>query len=242
MYPKLLTYIDVLDLFSRKEGIASEGAVQMTRIIAKHYDKFRQHFKRDPLMGVRISHFLDQTFQAFLNELAEFADERRPIEAASESLQDFQKGEVTRLFAGIRTSGFPTIYLPSFFSESPTGSHVRQDEKLNDPGRATSDPKPKQGAGEGIVATTNTKAVTDWKIPAGKKFGDFFDVKRHSENLKGFPMVKHHKSGKTVPVCIKYQVKGSCRVNCTYAHTEPQALDKETFDKITTRLKQIYGL
>jgi hypothetical protein len=237
---QLLTYIDVLDLFSRKKGIASEGAVEMTRIIKKHYDKFRQHFKRDPLMGVRIGHFLDQTFQAFLNELAEFADERRPIEAASESLQDFQKSEVTRLFAGIRTSGFPTIYLPSFFSERSAGSHVHQDEHVPDPEQAPSEQKPKPGAGDG-AGSINKKTVAAWMIPTGKKFGDFFDVKQHEENFKGFPMVKHHKSGKAVPICIKYQVGARCKAKCNYAHAEPQSLDKEAFSKIATRLKEIYG-
>ena len=87
----------------------------------------------------------------------------------------------------------------------------------------------------------NRNAVTEWALPLGKKFSDFFDPKRCPDNLKGWPVQQHKskKKGHQV-ICLKFQVQGSCRKGCGFTHVEPGTLDRPVYDKLDAKFREVY--
>jgi hypothetical protein len=87
---------------------------------------------------------------------------------------------------------------------------------------------------------TNHGAVSAWVIPAGKNYDDFFNKKKFPYNTKGWPKATHHKKKGENVLCLKFQVMGRCRTDCSFSHVDPRSMDKTTFEQISTKFKQIY--
>jgi hypothetical protein len=88
--------------------------------------------------------------------------------------------------------------------------------------------------------------VTEWKIPNGKTFADFFNFNKESlkANTMGWPRIKSHdprKKGKKTCLCLKYQCVGICSGKCGMTHIDPEKLDETTKKTIDDRSKVIFG-
>jgi hypothetical protein len=230
---QLHTCIDALEAFTCENGIASEGYVQMSNLIEENYSDYRSAFRSDPFLGIRMGYFLDRIFQRFLDKLVTYVHRSHPLRSAARELRGFQKDEVNRVFSNIGSGVFPNIPLPM----SLTMGTIQPLPPLGNP--PTFDDNKGMGGDQG----TNRDVVPAWGIPQGKRFSDFFDSKNQhqTQNFKGWPNFPHHKNSKNkAMLCIKYQVTGKCRSGCTFAHIDSKMMDKETHDKISTRLQGIY--
>jgi hypothetical protein len=69
-----------LELFTCQRGIASEGNHCAHQIMSTDRRRYRPLFTVDPAMGIKIGRFLDNLFQNFCNDLAEFAFEQEPLQ------------------------------------------------------------------------------------------------------------------------------------------------------------------
>jgi hypothetical protein len=237
---QLDTAIQALDLFTSDEGIASSGYRCMQRMIEEEYNSFQDAFNSDPQLGVKIGHFLDKTFQQFLDKLSRYLHRDSPIKDASRTLRYYQKDAVFSVFKNIGGGVVPVIALPRSLVSSAGFSHVTKPSGSP----PTFDPLPPKVDNESGKAGTATNAnmVPEWSLPKGKQFGDFFNTRdqKLAPNVKGWPTFAHHTSGKTSNLCLKYQTSGKCRSACPLAHFNPKKLEKATQDEITMRLQKIY--
>ena len=88
--------------------------------------------------------------------------------------------------------------------------------------------------------------MTDWKIPEGKTFAEFFDIQQEAlrGNTTGWPRLKSHdprKKGKKTYLCIKYQCVGSCTNRCNMAHVDPEKIPEATRKIVNEKFKEVYG-
>ena len=85
--------------------------------------------------------------------------------------------------------------------------------------------------------------VREWQLPEGKDFFDYFGRDRPG-SVQGLPRLPHHRTGKTVNLCLRFQFKkGGCRRGfwCDMAHVKPSSMTREVKDKITTHLANVYS-
>jgi hypothetical protein len=71
-----------LELFTQQQGITSEGYCQVYHIMLANQRRYKPLFVVDASMGIKIGHFLDNLFQNFCNDLAEYTSKRVPISKA----------------------------------------------------------------------------------------------------------------------------------------------------------------
>ena len=78
-------------------------------------------------------------------------------------------------------------------------------------------------------------------LPKGKGYTDFF--KKGSPNVRKFPKLSHHRTGKPGAMCISYQVLGKCqrKMKCSLAHTPKSKMSASQFDAIDKAFREIYG-
>jgi hypothetical protein len=101
---------------------------------------------------------------------------------------------------------------------------------------------PKKGASKVDPWIKNKSFVPTWGIPKGKTFTEFFG-KGIYENQAGFPHMKHHVSGITVPQCLGFTSKGGCSrgAHCSMAHVDSKKMEPEEFDATDKRFKSIFA-
>ena len=163
-----------------------------------------------------------------------------PIKDASRSLQYYQKDAVHNVFKNIGGGVIPMIALPRSLGSSTGFPHVPHPS--GSPPQFSPLPPPiNQDTGKGGAKSgVNPDVITEWALPKGKRFGDFFNPRDLPANMKGWPTFPHHTSGKTANLCLKFQTLGKCSLSCQMAHFNAKKLDKATHDEITVRLHKIY--
>ena len=119
--------------------------------------------------------------------------------------------------------------LPPNFLEKVTSP----DPKQNQTRRNGQDERPDWWA-------TNPAPRSQWRIPSGRKYSEFFNPKTKAKNVRDWPLVPHHSTGRSKPVCIKYQVVGRCRPHCTLAHIRVADLSPDQVSSIDNKAANAY--
>jgi hypothetical protein len=90
---------------------------------------------------------------------------------------------------------------------------------------------------------TNPEVKTSWRIPPGKKFGDFFSPGRVDlkGNVSGWPTFPHRATRTERLMCLRYQTTGECTDACTNSHILPSAMPPKTWDEVKARMIKIIG-
>jgi hypothetical protein len=128
----------------------------------------------DPAMGIKIGRFLDNLFQNFCNDLAEFAFEREPLQKAKQRLKFTMDDRVNQFFEDICGGVVPTVLLPESLT-STSLFHSRLTEDSSKSSKNTKEAKKMAAAALAVVErVVNGEADESCKIPKSKKFGDFF--------------------------------------------------------------------
>jgi hypothetical protein len=235
---QLETCYRTLELFTCRGGVASRGYRLAYRLIHEQSVRYRPLFTTDPTLGIKIGRYLDNVFQNFCADLAEYVNDRDPLRSSRRRLEYRFEDEIQSFFSGIRNGVVPTILLPE--SLTPNSSVTGATDESGSKGG-----KPKQssgptGQGKGKVEP-NPEAQTEWRIPPGKRFGDFFSPGRTDlkQNVTGWPMFPHHTAKVDRPMCLRFQTTGECTSNCTNSHILPSAMPAKTWEGIRNRLKKI---
>jgi hypothetical protein len=180
---------------------------------------------------------LDNVFQNFCSDFADFIFDRDPIQAVRRRLEYRFYDQVTNFFNGIRNGVVPSILLPQSLTKKAQGST-----------------KENGGSGGAIIKTKtqktkgkpdlNPEAKEEWCVPAGKKFGDYFSPasKDLKLNCSGWPSFPHQTTKTDRPMCVRFQTTGGCTTNCANAHTLPSKMDPKVWGEVKARLKEILGL
>jgi hypothetical protein len=106
------------EVFTCERGIASEGYRKAYQIMSSDRRRYRPLFMVDPAMGIKIGRFLDNLFQNFCNDLAEYAFEKEPLRRAKRKLEFTMGDQVTRFFEDIRGGVVPSVLLPESLTSS----------------------------------------------------------------------------------------------------------------------------
>jgi hypothetical protein len=193
-------------------------------------------------MGIQIGRFLDNLFQNFCNDLAEYAFNKEPLRRAKRKLEFTMGDRVTRFFEDIWGGVVPSVILP----ESLTSSHSFHSKITEDSSKSSK--KSKKAAAAAAVAdierVTSDKTDVACRLPKSKKFGDFFTPSKTElrSNCVGWPTFPHHLPPfKDVPMCIKFHTMGACLKGCKHAHTLPSAMTGNTWPKVKARIQKILG-
>lgn len=245
---QLETCTKFLDLCTRRKGIASSGYRKMMELMEQNREPFREAFRGDPHFGLKVGYFLDRTFQQFLKALLKFRGKSKPLREASGELRHTQQQDVIAVFRNMALGVVPNIALPVSFSSykmtdaslPPMGGRIMAPEGIPPNfggstaiGGNKADRKP-------ASTVKNHNRLKEWSLPEGEKFGNFFNATRKPDNVKDWPSFPDSSSGKMGRMCLRYQVTGQCRSDCTMSHVNPRDIPKAEADKITTRLQEIF--
>jgi hypothetical protein len=236
---QLETCYKTLELFTCRSGIASRGYRLAYRLIHEQAVRYQPLFVANPTLGIKIGRYLDNVFQNFCSDVAEYVHDKDPIRGARRKLEFFFEDQVQNFFSRIRNGVVPTILLPELLTPNSSVTGGTEDSSIRSAGKKKQPPGP-PGPGKGQVET-NPEVKPEWRIPPGKRFGDFFSPVRSDlkANVSGWPMFAHHTTKTERPMCLRYQTTGECTFNCTNAHILPSAIPNKTWEEIRTRLKKI---
>ncbi|MBM3302057.1 MAG: hypothetical protein FJY85_19165 [Deltaproteobacteria bacterium] len=83
--------------------------------------------------------------------------------------------------------------------------------------------------------------IDDWRVPAGRRFGDFFNSSK-SDNTQGMPKVPHHRTGRNTYICLKHQLDTCGRgAYCNFAHVLAKTLPLDTKKAMTDKIRSVYA-
>ena len=237
----LSTCVQLLSSLTAERGIAVEGYEYGLSLIRRDRRVFLSWLQNDKLLPVKFGFLLDKAFQNFVADFSEHVSETNPIRAARHAgLQRSMTDEIRTALGGFRSGAMPNLVLPS----SLTGGTGPDEAATSGPatGTSTGGDVKQEATQSARWWSVNPAPVQEWSIPKGKTYGDFFDprVEELKKNSKGWPSLPHHKSGQEKPLCMKYQVKGSCRAKCPLAHVRPNEIDIKVKDEITVRCQEIF--
>jgi hypothetical protein len=85
--------------------------------------------------------------------------------------------------------------------------------------------------------------LSEWKVPKGKRYGDFFNPVKFPESTKGRPNFSHHNTNKPrqAALCMRFQCDGKCNSVCDFSHVDPGKIPKPIKDEISSRLHLIFS-
>lgn len=136
------------------------------------------------------------------------------------------------------------------FSQSLYGPD-REDCKKRS-GSATPDRPKKARTGSSVDSDTggrthtNSEVVPEWRLPGGTKYLDLFDTKMPA--LKGWPVLldtripKQQNRSRKAPMCVKFQVTGQCRQECSLAHVIASDMPDDARSKADALFRDVYKL
>ena len=205
---QLDTCIEFLDLMTVNRGIASEGFTRGLRYLRSYRSAFQNMQAADHLFVVRVAYFLDRVFQDFINDLGSnrvAGDLPGSIAAAKSELEKEQTNLIHAILGQVKVGVAPPIQLPA----SLLSSKIRMDvDTLASPRTPTKAKKDNAANGtdrDGIEKPHKLTAVKEeWTLPKGKAYGDYFNKRNFPENVKNWPIVKHHIPTRgNAPLCMR---------------------------------------
>lgn len=237
---QLETAFKFLELFTRRKGIASEGYRKAFRVMSEDKRRYRPLFTVDPTMGIRIGRYLDNIFQNFCIDLADYAFESEPIKRAQRRLEYGMGDKVARFFDDVRGGIVPSVLLPESLTAAGSGS---THSAITDDSSGRSSQKSGRKGSLVPERVTNPEADEECKIPKGRRFGEFFTPSRADlkANCASWPTFPHQiPPGKDMPMCLKFQTTGGCTKDCKHSHVLPSDMSPKVWQEIRERIKKIF--
>jgi hypothetical protein len=235
---QLQTTVDFLSLLTRTQGIACEGYSHGLSLLKEHRAVFVELIDKRQIFCTEFAYVLDNVFQDFVNSLGRFHDRSNPIRSARSELKGFQRRSIDVTLSGFQHGTVPNLRLPAALTVASNVAGSSDNPAKGSPkGRLAQDPQQQDWW------TKNPTPETDWLIPEGRSYADFFDStdKNLKANTRNWPLVKHHRTGQRKPLCVRYQSLGKCRVRCDMAHVPPDKLSAAVRSATSKRFVEVYA-
>ncbi len=221
---QLQTCIQFLDLITATKGIASQGYSEGLRLLRDDRQAFETVQAKDARFSIKVAYLLDRVFQSFVNQLARYRSNPSPIRAAKRRLKNLQEDDVNEALRQIRFGIAPAIHLPASISD-PTSPRPCHDDRTNQNAERSNRPDDRKKSASSPSEKTarkpvsNSNIISDWKVPEGKRYGDFFNPVKFPENTKGWPNFLHHNTDKPrqAALCMRFQCDGKCNSECNFS-------------------------
>jgi len=250
------------------DTIAVSGYQEGIDLIDKDREAFERASRASPQFLLHFLCLLDREFQNFLNEVVLVTNSPTPIQALvargkQTSMEDaiysllspwlnhsvafsFQAPE--ELEAMIRPNASLKGGLREIGSKSasdPTSTTNASGGK----GRSSLSTRSSSRSGGGSSndspgwwhQLSEGERIDDWRVPAGRRFGDFFNSSK-SDNTQGMPKVPHHRTGRNTYICLKHQLDTCGRgAYCNFAHVLAKTLPLDTKKAMTDKIRSVYA-
>jgi hypothetical protein len=240
---QIKTGVKFLERLTYRESIGTGGYAYGLRLIERHRRLFDKALKRDRMFIVKFVYLLDRVFQNFVNRLGSFYQTRDPIRVARSHLRNSMEEEIDDAMRGFTAGAYPNLSLPVVILSPDTEAADSDGEKKPSSKRRSNDATDLTDSPEWW--SKNLHPVSEWCIPAGKNFPQFFNTRdpELKDNLTNFPKFNHHRKsvGGPRPMCAKYQAMGKCRASCPYAHVPPGSMSQAKKDEVRSRFLKIYS-
>jgi hypothetical protein len=178
--------------------------------------------------------------------MGHFGSSRPPIREAQNDLDGKQAEMVNDGLQGITFGLVPQIHLPVSLSQ-PAQAYSNGEERPFSPATKKKKAKKKKVKEPDLehreTRTTphpNPNPIKAWSIPTGKSYKDYFNPE--NGNTGNWPRFAHQKQkDRQCPICMKFQMVGSCVWGCNRSHLNPHKMDQAKSDEITSRLEKLYS-
>jgi len=229
--------IQFLDMITAANSIASDGYREGLKLIGRYARPLNRRAESTPGFWLRLAFFFDQVFQNFATDLMSRAaeeDEEAVLPRMASSMKRQMSEDISDVLLSARYGVVPDLPLPTSLSAAGKTKVATKKE------HATPN---QEKAHAPSWWTRNQNPVASWCIPAGKKYGDFFDPtdERKAAWSRDWPKVTHHATGKLAKMCPRYQVTGVCKSKCALAHIDPKSLSREVHDNISSKVSGAYA-
>jgi hypothetical protein len=227
----LNTWASFLELCTVKNTIAARGLHKFLDGMEDIDATLEDMFLVSPDFGLKIILVLDNHLQNFYEKIAEARDVTRlgPTE------RRFLVDRADALLQDLRERVPPSILVPSSLAGTSPGP----------PRPATPTPAPPTPREPRLPRTPQgnreVARAPVWAVPTGRLYDDFFP--RGSPNLVGWPSLPdtRHTDGRTRPMCVKFQVQGSCTSRCPSSHCPKSDMTPADKATITARFRTMFG-
>ena len=215
-------------LLTHDESIIAYPLEDLVAAVRRHRVNILNGFRSAPDYGARLLFRLDNGYNEFFQNIAEF---EAPVDAAKEHRHDLPD-LINDIIKGIRSNSPPNVSLPETITSriSPTSHH------RNTPAKPPERAPPAKRA---RISPLNASPVAAWQIPPGKEFSTYFS--RRSQNTKGWPLVPHHRTGKPSELCVRFQLCIPCSENCERSHINSGDLPPDVTKACHKRFSEIYS-
>jgi hypothetical protein len=229
---QIQTYHDLLEQLTCIEGIALPGLAYILDHFDKNVTTFAEMYARVPNFGAKFLYAIDRSMQFFFTKVQNVEH----VHNLSNHTREYLFNRATDLMDGILESRAPVdVVLPACL--------MIQDKPSSVPPASHEHPAKKRGpvpvddlAPSKSRPILNESAVSAWKIPSGKTYGELFHPR--SGNLKDWPVF--NANGKQKPMCIRFQSKSQCTSICTLSHPNPSTMDTGDWNKVNQRFSDVY--
>ena len=235
----------MLELLTCDGTIAGKGLAHILepRRWSKLTTILNDRFQSEAEFGAKFCYTLDRNLQTFLDKMTRWED------LATEGQPRYLANKAEELIEKLEDGQGLNIVLPVALragkSETAMGSSTKKrtapvtPDKPKKP-RATSDATdPDEGAPH-----ANTEIVAAWQLPGGTKYVDLFGTKM--PGLRGWPVLldtrlsKKQNRSRKAPMCVRFQVTGKCKQNCTLSHVIASDMPEEARSKAADLFKIVY--
>jgi hypothetical protein len=182
---------------------------------------------KDNRLSIKVAYLLDCVFQSFVNQLARYRSSTSPIRSAKRRLKNFQEDDANEALWQIRFGIAPAVHLSTSISNPPSNNPRHKDRGIRNDSRHDSsrnDDRKKSPASERPAQkpVSNANMLREWKVPEGKRYGDFFNPVKFPENTKGWLKFSHHNTNKPrqAAICMRFQCDGKCNTECNFSHVD----------------------
>jgi hypothetical protein len=244
---QLQTALDMLELLTCDGTIAGKGLAHILepRRWSKLTTILNDRFQSEAEFGAKFCYTLDRHLQTFLDKMTRWEDletegQPRYLSSKAEDLiEKLEDGQGLNIVLPVALRAGKMATASSGSSSANKRAAPVTPEKPKKP-RATSDATdPDEGAPH-----ANTEIVSAWQLPGGSKYVDLFGSKM--PGLRGWPVLldtrlsKKQNRSRKAPMCVRFQVTGKCKQNCTLSHVAASDMPEEARSKAADLFRTLY--
>jgi hypothetical protein len=226
-----------LPMFVNPQGMIVLDSQQILLQLDEHRAAIQNCFSNDKTFGARYAYRIDRIYYRFFKNLLAYDE----IREASTFDRDFLLSSIQAISNDLALgNNLSSVALPPGVLVEIANSAPKRPRDQTPTRPTPSSAKPAKRPATSLA--TNPNPMSDWLLPKGKFYGDFFQGGVQNNNNKNWPKFPHHSSGKVAPLCIKYQAMGSCSNDpCQLAHVSPSAMSDAEKQSVTDRFQKSYA-
>jgi hypothetical protein len=236
--------VRTLDLLTNHKSIALDGFRYGLEFLDGCQNTFHEEQKKNEMFMARYVNLLDTAFQNFSLELASLHTDRNSIRRAQSSLRGKMSDNIKRIMRDIDYDVMPNLPLPPRLTEHDRNAGGGKKGKSKDH-REKDHESDSERQDNPSWWKQNPSPLTEWAIPSGSKFPDYFDPgsAKGQVNLARLPRVKHHNTKIKLKrnLCAKSQSMGECKPGCNLAHILPAKLHDNAPKEAGIAFKEAYS-